>query len=295
MVYVLCAATFVLYTLQAFADKLSSKITANTKSVLLFGVIKCGFGAIFAALFLLITRQSIAFYRHTLWISVMSGIGQGVCTYLIIATLKRSSLIQVNMFMSAGVLVPTILSAVFFGEALNFIKIAAIFLFLIAAALLLGVKSVKDFSVNKTTFLLLFALGVFFGIIMFGQKSYPKLVPSGSVALFSLLMYSTSTLFLAICMLFTKKSEEESISIKTVVNKKFIIIGILCAIIVFSLNQVITLLSGLLPAALVFPLTNGAKLVIVAIVAILVFKEKPQISVFIGMLFMTGAIYMLSI
>ena len=289
----LCVVVFLLYTAQAFADKQSSRIANTDNQVMLFGVVKCGLSALFALIFLLCSFHIGEVNVHTVWISVLAGIGQGVCTYLLVITLKQCMMVQVNLFMSVGVLVPTIMSMILYNEPLSLLRWGAIGLFLISAALLLGIKKWEDFKMNGKACGLLLLLSLFFGLIMFAQKSYPKMVPSGNVSLFSLLMYCTSTLLLSIGFFATRKKAENMP--KNSKGKKFFLTAVVCAVIVFLLNQSITLLSGQLSAALAFTLTNGAKLLLVVLVSVLYYKEKLTWRSMTGMLLMFISVFILSV
>lgn len=289
----LCLVVFLLYTAQAFADKQSSRIANNDNEVMLFGVVKCGLSALFALIFLLCSFRLGEVNVHTVWISVLAGIGQGVCSYLLVITLKQCTMVQVNLFMSVGVLVPTIMSMILYNESLSLIRWGAIGLFLIAAALLLGIKKWEDFRMNGKSCGLLLLLSLFFGLIMFAQKSYPKMVPGGNVSLFSLLMYCTSTLLLSIGFFVTRKKVDNMP--KKSKGKKFFLVAVVCAVIVFLLNQSITLLSGQLSAALAFTLTNGAKLLLVVLVSVLYYKEKLTWRSMTGMILMFVSVFILSV
>ncbi len=294
-IILLTSVVFILYFAQAITNAEGSKVSGNSREVLAFGMLKNIFATAFSLITLLVFLKSDGIGEvngFTLPVSLLAGVSQAICTFLIISLLKRISLIQVNLFMTAGIIVPTVLFSIFFGEALTFLKILGILVFLISAVFILGVKKPSDLIAKKGDILPLFTLFFFYGLILFSHKAYPTLIEGGSVSLFSLLMYGSSTIIMTLIMLFTKKKDEIS-SEKPKPKKKFVLIAMLSAVVIFLLNQTSVPLSGMLPSAVVFPLTNGGNILMASLASFIIYKERPKLSLLIGFVLFTASMILL--
>ena len=124
------------------------------------------------------------------------------------------------------------------------------------------------------------------------------LKPLGEACRFSLLMYATSTSLLTVMFFLTRKKAKDSpneIPDENKNRKAFFVVAIICAAIVFLLNQTVATLSGRLDAVLTFTMTNGAKLLLVTIVSLLYYKEKLTVQSAIGMILMLASVGILSV
>ena len=281
------AIIFFMYMLQAFFDKSASKLSCNTGSTISYGVVKSLISSIIALVAVLFSGFE-PITVPALIISLLAGISQAVCTVFILLSLQKYSIMQVNLFMTASVLIPTVFGFFLFDEKPTVIKILLIFVIIYAASLILGIRSFKELKLGGKNFALLIIVWLFYGGIMLAQKMYGYYLPESNPSVFSLYMYLIS--FISLSLVSGLRLRKEKFSLP---KGKLLVVCIVTAAVVFVMNQTLTVLSATMPSYILFPITNGGKLVFVLLISAVVFKEKPTFKMILGCVIMLTAVLLL--
>jgi len=252
----------------ALTDKRTSKDISGSAQVIGFSFYK----TVSCALLSLALLPVYGFYISPtgVVISALAGIFHAASVVLIMESLKRNEGLSVNLFMSAGVIVPTILGWVIWDQALNGAKIISFLVLFLALRLMLGIKKLQVSSITLLSTMLLF-----YGLLMLTQAAFPKYCESESRALFSLIMYSTSALILFI-VLKVKRCECFRL------NKSLRLLLVLAAVLNLTINLLLTHLSSELDASVVFPAVHGLKLVFITLLSSLIWKERLSLLQMVG-------------
>ena len=282
---------FIMYMLQAFVDKSASKYTKGSSGTIGYGLVKNSISAIIALCVAVIGGMALP-TSSAILISLLAGISQAICTVFILLALQKYSIMQVNLFMTASILVPTICGMFLFSEEFTIIKALLIVVIILSSGLILGINKLSDLKMGGKNFILLIIVWLFYGAIMLAQKMYAKYIPDGNSADFSFYMYTSSCFTLAIMSLIMKIKNGKK-RVLSFPRGKLLYLCIVAAVIVFIMNQTLTELSASMPSYILFPLTNGGKLVFVLIISALVFKEKPTKKMIAGCLLMITSVLLL--
>ncbi|MBR2223835.1 MAG: EamA family transporter [Christensenellaceae bacterium] len=279
MIYLsLISALMCNVSLSLLDKKTSGQLTGDSQ-VLRFSLFKTAACAAFAILILPFSPLTIDL--PGILIGLMAGIFCALSVVLIMRALKKTLAVYVNLFMSAGIIMPTIFGAAFLSQPLTILKLACLVLLIISLALTLGVKKGGHFSLGS-----LLPMFICYGGLMIAQGIFPKFSPESSKAMFSLVMYGSATVLLFFAQ--GKRKTEE----KRPLTKPLILIGLVTAAVNLSVNLLLTSLSAKLDAAIVFPTVHGMKLVAVTILSGILWKERLKplqiLGALLSILFVCG-------
>jgi len=123
---------------------------------------------------------------------------------------------------------------------------------------------------------------------------YAKYIPKGNIMELSLYMYFIGTATLLIWSLFSKiKQCSKNEKVLILPKGKLLAFCVSSAVVILVMTYYLTSLSATLPTYLLFPLTNGSKLIFVLIISYLVFKERPTKRMLFGCLIVISAVLLL--
>jgi len=248
-------------------------VFANTIRVILCAVI--GFCLIIASGEL---RFIVPSFKMLL-ISALSGVSTAVFVVTWLVCVKKSAYMMIDTFLMLGVLIPLIASKICFNEDIKLTQWIGIFILLIAVLLMCSYNNSIKSKITPTSFLILVVCGAANGFADFSQKVYNKAVPDSSATVFNFYTYIFAALFLICAFFLTRKSKDENN--KANVKKIFIFIVIM-AICLFANSFFKTLAAGHLSAVLLYPLNQGCALILSALMASVLFKEKLTVKAIIG-------------
>ena len=194
--------------------------------------------------------------------AVFAGVFHAASVILIMQCLKCNKTVHVNLFMSAGVIIPVISGCFLWHQ-----KIApaeAICLLLLIASL--GVVLNIRFNFNRGVRLLLLMF-VCYGMLMVMQAMYPKCCDCGSMIVFSVIMYAVSAAILAVSV----KRTGKSVRAFSGTLKLFLVSA---SVLNFLINLLLTSLSAHLDAIIVFPFVHGMKVVALMLISPVLWKER---------------------
>ncbi len=284
---------FVMYSLQAFIDKSASNHTNGNAATMGYGVAKNFICTVIS--FCIIAFGGLAMpTASVILISLLAGIPQAICTITILWSLQKYSIMQVNLFMTVSVLVPIIVGTFLFDENFTFFKAFLIIVIIFGSGLILGIKKLSDLKFGGKNFVHLIIVWFFYGDIMLAQKMYAKYIPQGNIMELSLYMYFIGTVTLLLWSLISKiKQRNKNENVLVLPKGKLLVFCVASAVVILVMTYYLTSLSAILPTYLLFPLTNGGKLIFVLIISYLVFKEKPTKRMLLGCLIVLSAVLLL--
>ena len=258
-------------SLQNSASKKFIKTTSDTYYFNVFTGIVC------AALsgLLLLSGESISLF------SIVSGAVYGVALLLCVVA-KMSAfacgpLHLTVLICASSMIVPSISGAVFFGEPFSLMKLVAVFLLMAFIFISLDIKKDGAKHITKKWVILSFLSFWLQGSLGIIQKFHQSSVYKDEIAGFLLASFVISFVFSAVMSSMAKNRTPR----KPVMT--FCIFGILCGMTLFCMSYVNIILSGILPAQIMFPVVNGSELLLTTVVSIVLFKEKTSFKQIIGL------------
>lgn len=208
--------------------------------------------------------------------------------------LKGASLILVQMF-AAGSIVLSALFGHFFldGQEMNVYQWLGLVVFLISIYFMVSQDKSKaedeqeqPKKISLKTLIMLILMFIAEGGMMIVQTIFGTLVEDGNTALFSFVMFAINALILYICYLvkalFIHKPVRQVEKKLKFLPKTLLICGAFLAFALAVINILATELTAMVPAALLFSISNAIAIIVTMLVGGIVYKEKVGAKNIIG-------------
>ena len=229
-------------------------------------------------------------YKHTSYltlnttviaISAISGISTSVFVVTWLLSVRKSAYMMLDIFLMFGVLIPLAASNVFFNEVIKPTQWLGIAVLLAAVVIMCSYNNSIKEKITLSSFALLIICGIASGIADFSQKVFTKCIPDGSAAVFNFYTYLFAAFILIIFYAVSCKTKLSNGNSDIKKIFRYILIMALC---LFANSYFKTLASKHLSAVLLYPLNQGCALILSAIMASVLFKEKITPTAVIGIL-----------
>ena len=232
-------------------------------------------------------------------IMVLCSVGMAIFITLGLFTemqaLKGASLILVQMF-AAGSIVLSALFGHFFldGQKMNIYQWLGLVVFLVSIYFMVSQDKPKTEGGNEQTkkkislktLIMLILMFIAEGGMMIVQTVFGTLVKDGNTALFSFVMFAINALILYICYLvqplFVRKPVRKVERKLKFLPKTLLICGAFLALALAVINILATELTAMVPAALLFSISNAIAIIVTMMVGSIVYKEKIGVKNIIG-------------
>ena len=167
------------------------------------------------------------------------------------------------LFTTSSMIIPA-LSGIFFGEKFSPLKLVVVFI--LVFFLYLSFEKNNETKIGGKWFFFCLLAFLSQGAIGILQKIHQTSAHKDETSGF---------LFIAfICALLSCLVRNKGRFDSSVLNKKIIIIAVICGVCTFAMNFINLKLSGLLPSQLFFPLVNGSAIILSSAMSIILFKER---------------------
>lgn len=263
-----------------FSKRASTLIPDGIKSYLKYVALNYWLAAAFAAGLIIASRNFSGIDWFTILIAACSGAFMAMASLCSVKALTGGTIVLNSIFSTSGLIVPCVLGIFAFNEPLSYIQWICIILVLGSAYLLIGSSKAVSGEFTVKTFMYLICSFFSNGMVMFFQKLFGMLRPDGNVAMFSLLTFLIPAIVLTFMCVFIKSSGGK--------NEKFSAKLIRCvlylAFAVFIIQQLVTILTPIMPSAVLFTLVNGGGTIIAAIVGAVVYGEKITVRSAMGII-----------
>lgn len=282
MGYLFLSLTLISGATKGFFGKKTSSLVSGIKGAALANLIRmilCIFIG-FAVVLFGNDTYSLSPTPQLILISMLSGVSTAVFVVSWLVTVKKSAYMLLDVFSTLGILIPLILSNLIFHEKIKITQWLGVGVLFVAVLLLCSYNNSIKEKLRPISFLLLIICGVSGGVTDFSQKLFTKTLPSVPASVFNFYTYIFASAVLAICYLFIKseKSVEKDTFIKIF---GFIVIMAICH---FGNSYFKTLAAEKLDSILLYPLHQGATLIIATIISAVFFREQITIKCLAGII-----------
>ncbi len=272
---------------------ISKRIPSDMAGLASFNAISMGMSALFAGLLLLATFSFGEFAAlPTLGWLIACATGLAICTSSVCSLLamRGSSILLDSLFSMAGLLVPTVSGIFILSQSVVPMQWMGMVLLFGSAFLLASSSKKTNGKITVKTMLLLFGSMLANGCTMLLQVLFKTYVPTGSVLVYSFLQFAIVSLFLfAVAFILSRKEKKKWY----VPDKKLLAFTAISAGALFGISQLSTMASEIIPVAVLFPVSDGGGMIISALVADLIYKEKINAKSFLGIIIgIAGLIFM---
>ena len=269
---------------KGYLGKRISDKTPTARNSVMTNLIRMAFCIAVGLVFVLFDGTGSSFIpnANVALIALLAGVSTVLFIVSWLLSVRESAYMSVEAFIALGVLVPTLMSAVFYSETIKASQIVGLVLLLVAvvAMSVYSGQIKKKFSIKSA--LLLTLTGLSAGLTDFTQKMYVNSAPNVGASAFNLYVYLFSALILGAILLVWKKGANDVGEAPFKDRKKILFIAIM-AVCLFCNSFFKTLAAGKLDAVLLYPLTQGSALILSLVMSTVVFKEKLKPVCIIGM------------
>ncbi|MBE6618184.1 MAG: hypothetical protein E7626_00185 [Ruminococcaceae bacterium] len=220
----------------------------------------------------------------TLLCALLSGVATSAFIVSWIISIQRGAFVTTDIFLTLGVGLTIALSVAFLGETVKLTQIIGFLILALAAYVICSYNISIKGKMSFGSLMLLIICGASNGLADFAQKIFVKKVEGESAAAFNFYSYvfSAITLFVIYLVFKSRKKDGEKSVFSTPSAKKVIMHVAVMAVLLFVVSYFKTLAAARLDAALLYPLNQGATLILSMTLAAVCFKEKITVRSLIG-------------
>lgn len=224
----------------------------------------------------------------TLLIYIMSGVSTSAFVVFWLIAVKKSAYMLIDVFLMLGVFIPLSLAKIMFNEPVKLTQWLGIGILLVAVFIMCSYNNGLKGKMSFTSFALLILCGASSGITDFSQKLFVRSYSDIPISVFNFYTYVFSALTLIVCYIFftltDKSGRTEKIKIIPDVPKKMYAYVAVMAVCLFANSYFKTLAATALDSAKLYPLNQGASLILASLMSAFLFGEKMTIKAVIGIL-----------
>ena len=217
-------------------------------------------------------------------ITMLSGVTTSVFVVAWLISVRKGAYMMLDVFLMMGVIVPLLLSSAMFGETIHmnqWIGLAILFV----AVLIMGSynNSIKE-KMSIGSVILLIICGAANGLTDFSQKLFTHIIDGGNAAVFNFYTYVFSAIVLLVVFGAIKIKDRSGANSEIDVMRKVGIYVLIMSICLFVNSYFKTKAAAILPSAKLYPLNQGASLILSSFMSMIFFKEKLTVKCIIGII-----------
>lgn len=277
---------------KGYCGKKTSGVANHVHDAVYISAVRFGLCAILGGIIALVQSGLGAFARvDGIWLAVVSGLAQAMFTTTWLLAVRTGAYVMLDAFLTAGILIPTLLCRFFFNEAILPLQWLGFGILLCAVLLMCSYNnSIKQKLTLKGIGLLLICT-VSSGIVDFTQKALNYQHPQTPVAAFQFYAYVFAMLILAIVVLLAKPAKQKPVSVK-----KFGWPLVIMAVCLFINTYCKQLAAAKITAVAMYSVCQGGGLILSVLMSAVFFHEPVKkrsiigvVLIFTGMLLITFA------
>lgn len=269
----------------AFVKKYSSHAPDKNSPIFFFNLLAYGLAAV-------IQLAATGMPSFSLW-TLLPAIGYALSCYLMQMFLMKSmaigSMALSSLFCMYGMLIPTVVGPLFFGESFSALKGVGVALMILAIFFSADVKREDSKSSKRWLAFALLTL-LFSGMVGVFEKIHQTGPDRADIHSFLSCAFVMIALFNAVTLPLVRKGEAEPPSFKN-----GLLIAILTGLVVAFYNRINLILAGALDTMIYYPISSGGAVLLTIIASALVFREPLKRNHILCFVAGTAAILLLGI
>ncbi len=288
MGYLFLALSLIACTTKGYCGKRMGNVTKDTKDAMAVNLVRMLL-CIVIGLIVILASGDAHFMLPTLpalGTMLMSGIfTSGLVVFWLLAV-NRTTYMTVEVFLMMGVLVPVLTSSFLLGESFSYKDAIGIAL-LIAATLIMCYpgKNATRKKITPIALLLLLLAGLSNGLTDLSQKLFRHVTADvgtpASVFNFYTYVFSALTLLPLLLILERGRMVEAFRNAKRVISPVALYMVVMAACL-FATSYFKTLATPYLPAAQLYPLSQGGSLILATLMSAVLLKERLTVQSAVG-------------
>lgn len=270
-------------TAKGFCGKKTSQQVQGYKDALFTNSIRMVL-CIFIGFAMIVSKGDISVLKidvKTMFITTWSGITTSGFVVLWLLAVRKGAYMMMDVFLTMGVLIPTVLSKIFFDEAIKLNQWCGMGILLVAAVIMCSYNNQIKEKLNVKSVIILILCGAANGLTDFSQKMFVK-TTTGDVAVFNFYTYVFSAIVLfTVYFIETGKKRAKKRQNTNLLKKTGGYVAVM-AVCLFAYSYFKTLAALYLPSVILYPLSQGAGLILSLFMSAIFFKEKLTVKCIVG-------------
>ncbi len=266
---------------KGYCGKRTSGIATTVNDAMVSNFIRMLF-CILTGFALIIFQNSVELLRvdlQTLMITLLSGFSTSVFVVSWLLSVRKGAYMVVEVFLMMGVLIPIVIGKILFDEPILLKQYIGIGVLILATIIMCMYNNKQKGKITVPVFLLLCLCGTASGFADFSQKLFVRVATDIPVSVFNLYTYIFSAICLLPALFIGKKEEGSTFSVKKIIL--FILIMSVC---LFANSYFKTQAAVYLDSATLYPLNQGAALILSSAMSAVCFKEKLTVTAITGLI-----------
>jgi drug/metabolite transporter (DMT)-like permease len=267
---------------KGYCGKKTSGFLSGFRDSMMANMIRMGLCIVIGFLIVLFggDLQALAPSGKLLLISALSGVFTSVFVVSWLVSVKKSAYMMLDVFLMLGVLIPLLASSIFFRERIDLTQWIGIAILFVAVIIMCSYNNSIKEKLTLPALLLLIVCGAANGIADFSQKLFVKQLPEVPASVFNFYTYVFAAITLVIAYLLMKPQGQETGKANFKKVAGYILVMAIC---LFANSFFKTLAANHLDSVLLYPLNQGAALILSSAMSALLFKEKLTAKCIIGL------------
>ena len=267
---------------KGYCGKKTSGFLSGFRDSMMANMIRMGLCIVIGFLIVLFGSdlQALAPSGKLLLISALSGVFTSVFVVSWLVSVKKSAYMMLDVFLMLGVLIPLLASSIFFRERIDLTQWIGIAILFVAVIIMCSYNNSIKEKLTLPALLLLIVCGAANGIADFSQKLFVKQLPEVPASVFNFYTYVFAAITLVIAYLLMKPQGQETGKANFKKVAGYILVMAIC---LFANSFFKTLAANHLDSVLLYPLNQGAALILSSAMSALLFKEKLTAKCIIGL------------
>lgn len=269
---------------KGYCGKKISSCTKTYKDIMFANIIRMLLCVAIAAILLFLSgniKQIITVEYTTLIISVISGFSTAMFVACWLASVKNTTYMLLEIFLTLSLIIPLILSSILFKEHITSIQWIGFFVLLMGVIIMCSYNNKLKQKIDIKTLIVLILCGVSNGIADFSQKVFVKNTVETSIIVFNFYTYIFSAIGLLIVYSICNKDTRNKLRNQPVQSKMIIYISVM-SICLFVHSYFKTSAADFLNAIQLYPLSQGGSLILSSVMAAICFGEKTTVKSLVG-------------
>ncbi len=266
---------------KGYCGKKMGNFAENIQSAVLLNLFRMSLCVVFGGLLVLGCNHIsyITLNTKVLIISALSGISTSLFVVTWLISVRKSAYMMLDVFLMLGTLIPMMAGYIFFRENISSNQWIGFFILIIAVILMCSYNNSIKTKITPSSFLLLILCGCANGLTDFSQKMFVRELPDVPISVFNLYTYIFAVITLAVVYVFVSSNNKPQFE-KVAWGKYVYILVMSVALIANSYFK--TKAAAYLDSAQLYPLNQGAALILSTLMASVFFKEKLTVKCIIG-------------
>jgi len=291
MGYLLLSVALFCGAVKGFCGKKMSGRAQSIRQAVLLNLIRMLLCIVFCFGVILLSRQAgeLTFTPMVLLISAVSGGSTAFFVVCWLLAVRKSAYMLMDVFLMLGTLVPILSGWVLFEEPVSLRQWGGFLMLVVAALIMCAYQTTIKTRLSFPSVLLLLACSLASGMTSISQKVFIKLVSDTPVSIFNLYTYVFSAVTLGVAFLVLSRKHKGGGEGKEVdeetegsYSKTTFLYVLVMAAALTAHSYFLTKAALHLDSMYLYPLSQGASLILATLMAAIFFKERLTVKAAVG-------------